>query len=993
MSSGFQPSDPRSVELSSNNHVLQVESPSKHTRKTQAAAGKTETHDASPRLRFNSLTLDELSEELDRRTKETQRLQEEVEHATKLTLERFGCTYGIKSPHGQSCHNHRFIVCDSPGDCTILSTHQQAVAQSLVCDLDSLNQGVAQKDITSPGKEVLESAIDDCLHQLSDLQLNKSHDQPEQETFSVDKAIVNLQNKLHGVQMEKDVLSDLRLKDSQKHVIQMEKMLCMLEELQNIKRAGDQKLQETEDEALALNWKVETLERNMKEMYSSLLSHEKQCGHNSITSPNVAASSRQLFPSAELTENFIDETEKLQGRPFLSLEHLRSEESSGVNKQKERMEDLIASLGQEMALLTDKLSSSKNNSVSLSVKLELLKKLAERQTSLHQCQVIELESTLSTHKDKVCCLEQQLIQAQSQLVDAQRHRERSLQLSEELQSQLGQLKRCGKQQQCELQEEVKALRGRLEVAMEHLRRGGEEKTCLQALLEQRVQEGRKSQELLEEKNRELQLMQQEAHHHLAKLEEAQRRCQTLHAEGETLRLKLDEGEKMIDILRLQVESSTVMIVQHRRTIDNLHQENSLLSNQLNQHKLESQQLKTELDQHKSDLAAAEHERRQLQASVAEQSHRVREETLEKQQLTTLLELQRVQLLTLTKEHKELQQLHSCKNEEHKGVVLKLQSQLRIAHDELDHARSTLSTLEGADGHGLLVAMDMQKKITARREEIDSLQGKIQHLEETIEKLQQEKRYQSLEHLRQLQQLTSVREEKRKLGSELEAIRSKDKQLRDRISQLEVILHKMSEKFTDCQDFIQLQEQDFFRLKLQHALDLKELQGQNLHTPLNVPPLDLDFPSLAVLTTPPSSQHASNTQITSKRQQESPARELRSLVRELRGVISENCRPHTDTSAAAGSRRRSAPERVHRTTFNAGKAEEVKAGSRFRRKTCGSEPLLLKTAELNGKTINKSFGESCVISTAARYTSSPQLLSLGRRSPVHLLLTSDPNSQQ
>lgn len=75
------------------------------------------------------------------------------------------------------------------------------------------------------------------------------------------------------------------------------------------------------------------------------------------------------------------------------------------------------------------------------------------------------------------------------------------------------------------------------------------------------------------------------------MEEAQRRCQTLHAEGETLRLKLDEGEKMIDILRLQVESSTVMIVQHRRTIDNLHQENSLLSNQLNQHKLESQQLK------------------------------------------------------------------------------------------------------------------------------------------------------------------------------------------------------------------------------------------------------------------------------------------------------------------------------------------------------------------------------------------------------------------
>lgn len=38
-----------------------------------------------------------------------------------------------------------------------------------------------------------------------------------------------------------------------------------------------------------------------------------------------------------------------------------------------RMEELIASLGQEMALLTDKLSSTKHSGVSLSMKLEMLK--------------------------------------------------------------------------------------------------------------------------------------------------------------------------------------------------------------------------------------------------------------------------------------------------------------------------------------------------------------------------------------------------------------------------------------------------------------------------------------------------------------------------------------------------------------------------------------------------------------------------------------------
>ncbi|XP_040899244.1 coiled-coil domain-containing protein 158-like isoform X2 [Toxotes jaculatrix] len=990
MSSGMQPSEPQSSGLSSNNgaHVLHFESPPKHMNQTQVATARTtETQDMSLRLRFNSLTLDELSEELDRRTKETQRLQEEVENATKVAMERFACTYGINSSPGQSCNNQRFNVYDPPQDFTVLPPPLQAVSQSLVGGLDSLNKDVAQRQIGSPGKEVLENAIDNCLQTLSDFHLSKTLDHPEQDTFSFDKAIVNLQTKLHKVQMEKDALSDLRLKDSRKHVDQMEKMLCMLEELQNIKRAADQKLQETEDETLALNRKVETLEQIMKETYSSLLSHEKQCGNSSITSPIIASSSIQLSPAAKLNEDFNNETDKL-----LSKVNLGSEECSGVNEQTQRMEDLIANLCQEMAVLTDNLRSSNYSSVSLTDKLELLKKLAERRTSsLDHCQISKLESTLSSHKDKVCCLEQQLLLVQSQLVDAQREKERSSQQAEDLYSQLGQLKRCGAQQQCELQVEIKVLRGQLEEAREQLRRGGEEKNCLQALLDQRAQEGNKFQGLLQEKDKELQLRQQEAQQHLSRLEEAQSWCKTMHIEGETLRLKLDEREKLIDILRLQMESSVQMTVQHSRTIDNLHQENNLLSNQLNQHKLETQQLRAELDQHKSKLAAAEHERLQLQASVAEQSQRVQEETLEKQQLTTQLEIQRMQLLTLTKEHKEMQRLHSCKNEEQEGAVLRLQSQLRNAHDELDQVRSTLRILEGADGHGLQVAMDMQKEITARREQVDSLQGKIQHLEETVEKLHQEKRYQSLESQRHLQELAFVREEKKQLANELEALRSKDQQLRDRIGQLEAILHKMSESFADCQDFIQLREQEFYRLKLQHALDLKELQGQNLCTALNVPPPDLDSMIPSALTAPPSSQHASNTQIKSKTRQESRAQELRSLVKELQGVISENHRPHTAISTAGSSfhRRRSAPERVHRTTFSTNRDAEEKAGFRVRRKTCSSEPHFLTRAELNGKITD----ESRVISdpaTAVRCTSSPQLLSLGRRSPVHSLLTSDPN---
>lgn len=65
-----------------------------------------------------------------------------------------------------------------------------------------------------------------------------------------------------------------------------------------------------------------------------------------------------------------------------------------------------------------------------------------------------------------------------------------------------------------------------------------------------------------------------------------------------------------------------------------------------------------------------------------------------------LDVTRVFTGTISEEFKELQRLYSCKNDEHEGVVLKLQSQLISACDELDKISRTLRTLQGVDGHGL-----------------------------------------------------------------------------------------------------------------------------------------------------------------------------------------------------------------------------------------------------------------------------------------------------
>ncbi|XP_015230897.1 PREDICTED: coiled-coil domain-containing protein 158 isoform X2 [Cyprinodon variegatus] len=710
----------------------------------------------------------------------------------------------------------------------------------------------------------------------------------------------------------------------------MEKKLHSLEKIEDVKRSAYQKVQQARDDASALHREVE-LPENTK---GNVEQFEHYWSWNKTMKHQEAPESANHVP---VCKNVNEDTDK-QGRS--GTEQQRNKEY-GLDKQ-ERMEDVITSLGQEMAMLTDKLTSSKHSGVNLCAKLDLLRNLAESQTLLDQYRISELESTISSYINKVEYLEKRILEIQNQLFSTQKDRDQSLQRTKELESQLQQLQCLCEKQKLELSEGTEVLRRQLGLARMQLCKAAEDKSCLQALTEQRSKE-----------------------------------CQDLQTEQEALRLKLTDRDNVMDILRLQIENSS-------KTITNLQQENTFL---INQHKQELQQLKAELDRHTSDLACVEREKQQLQASLSEQNRRIEEETLEKRKVLTQLELQSFQLFSLTEEHKELQRLHSCRADEHEGVVLKLQSQLSSAQDELEKVRRSLRTLRATDEHGLQAALDMQKEITAKRGEVDSLQSRIQHLEEQVEKLQQEKRRQNLETHRQLQELTFVREEKRQISSELKALRLKDHQLMERITELEAILHKMWKSLANCQDILQLKEQEYFRLKLQHTLNLKELPCQNLCAAPSVSPPDLNSRAPSTPAAPPSSQHPCTSQM-----KDGSACELRSIIQEMQAAISDNHRPHTSKNAVSSSfhRRRSAPERQHTATF-AENEEGLKACSRPRRKTFGSEPCFLKTAELIEPTVNNRDGPftSSPVSPA-KHSQFPQILPLGRRSPVYTLLTSNPN---
>ncbi|KAL0979632.1 hypothetical protein UPYG_G00187530 [Umbra pygmaea] len=854
-----------------------------------------------------------------------------------MTMNKFGCTFPRISP--------------------------EQITNDSTKDLDVVRSG-----ITFPGKDVLENAIEDSCQQLSELhkQLRETHELHEEQKLNFLQSIIKLQTKLQEGHVEKDALSDLRLKENRKQADVMGEMQAMMRKLQASKQAAEQRLLEAEDEAESHARRAEAHERTLQEVYSTLLAYDKPSGNSSYTNPVT----------------LCDTVEKV----LQDLEH----DNNNLRERLVQVEDQMKTQEQKW-----------QENAEILLKEQKDRKPDQSQVSVYQRQINDMESALSIlrtdlldvqrkHEVKVGDLEKQLAEAQYEVEEAQRGRDQSLQQAEEMVAHLGQLtselgqvseelalvKDQARQQATghrmktdrELEEQclevqhleflVKSLKGDHQAQME-VQEQQAELAVLRGELELKTDQLKELQALLDKRNRELQVVQRE----WARVEEAQTCGQALRAETELLKMKLEDKERVVDLLQLQIKNTTKVTEQHG------HNEKSHLINQLNEHKLEIQQLKTGVEQRELRLSVLELERQVQRAHPCKQSLCVRELTLEKQQLSAELEEHRRQLVRLKEEQGEFMKLQVNKSEEQQGVVVRLKAQLKTTRAELDQAKKTLRALEGADGHGLKVAQGMQKQITARREQIDTLQGRIQVLEDTMDKLTQEKRYQSLEIKHLVQELASVSEEKRRLAVEVETVRSLEKPLREKIAKLEAALHKMSESFVNCQDFIQLQEQEFVRQKLQHALDIKELQGQNLRAAGSFQRASMSSPTAL------RTQHDTKGLRESQGQQllDRPALELQSLVKD----------PGTNTCSS-----------ITRSIDGANNVSSIPENAN--RTYSSSVPQTFRTTDLDKQNLNFTLStNSHDISVAASLpfytTSTPGAMPLGRRSPVHSLLTSDPRT--
>uniref|UniRef100_A0ABI7YJJ1 Coiled-coil domain containing 158 n=1 Tax=Felis catus TaxID=9685 RepID=A0ABI7YJJ1_FELCA len=915
-----------------------------------------------------------------------------------------------------------------------------------------------RKVIPYPGKEHIERVLEEYSHQVKDLQrrLNESNELHEKQKFYLRQSVIDLQTKLQEMQMERDAMADIRRRESQSQEDLRNQLQNTVHELEAAKCLKEDMLRDSNTQIEQLRKMMLSHEGVLQDIRSVLVDFEEASGKKIYEHDSMSTLHFRNMGSAisKILRELDTEISYLKGRIFPVEEQLEALKSESQNKielllqqHQDRIEQLISEHEIEITGLTEKASSARSQANSIQSQLEIIQEQARNQNSMYMRQLSDLESTVSQlrselreakrlYEDKIEELEKQLVLANSELTEARTERDQFSQESGNLDDQLqklladlhkrekelslekeqnkrlwdrdtgnsitidhlrrelddrnmelqrleallkamksecqGQMERqmAAIQGKNESLEKVSSLTAQLESTKEMLRKVVEELTAKKMTLESSERTVSDLTASLQEKERAIEATNSEITKLRSRVDLKLQELQHLKTEGdhlrnvqtecEALRLQMAEKDKVIEILRQQIENMTQLVGQHGRTAGAMQVEKAQLEKEINDRRLELQEFKIlkdkkdakirELEARVSDL---ELEKVKLVNAGSERLRAVKDIRQERDQLLNEVKTSRNELHSLSEDYEVLKRNFRNKTEEMEATTNKLKMQLKSAQSELEQTRNTLKSMEGSDGHAMKVAMGMQKQITAKRGQIDALQSKIQFLEEAM-----------------------------------------------------TTANKASLQFAECQDIIQRQEQESVRLKLQHTLDVKELQGPGYTSNTSVKPRLLQ-PSSATRShsNVPSSQSTasflSHHSLKPNTLKEDPTRDLKQLLQELRSVINEEPavplgKPEEEgRTPSLGASYVAVDDRVRDCITESSLRSEIcqRSNNSLRDSTEGSkssetlsrEPVTLHTGDLEDPSSCFTFPSTA--SPSVKNSASRSFHSSPKKSPVHSLLTS------
>ncbi|KAM5287634.1 coiled-coil domain-containing protein 158 isoform 4-T5 [Hipposideros larvatus] len=723
-----------------------------------------------------------------------------------------------------------------------------------------------------------------------------------------------------------------------------------------------------------------------------------------------ASSARSQASSIQSQLEIIQEQARNQNSMYMrqlsELESTVSQLRSELREAKRMYEDKIEELEKQLVLANSELSEARTERDQFSQESgnlddQLQKLLAdlhkrEKELSLEKEQNKRLWDRDTGNSITIDHLRREL---DDRNMEVQRLEALLKAMKSECQGQMERQQMAAIQGKNESLEKVSSLTAQLESTKEMLRKVVEELTAKKMTLESSERTVSDLTASLQEKERAIEATNAEITKLRSRVDLKLQELQHLKNEGdhlrnmqtecEALKLQMAEKDKVIEILRQQIENMTQLVGQHGRTAGAMQVEKAQLEKEINDRRLEIQEFKIlkdkkdakirELEARVSDL---ELEKVKLVNAGSERLRAVKDIKQERDQLLSEVKASRSELNSLTEDYEVLKRNFRNKSEEMETTTNKLKMQLKSAQSELEQTRNTLKSMEGSDGHAMKVAMGMQKQITAKRGQIDALQSKIQFLEEAMTTANKEKHFLKEEKNKLSQELSTVATEKNKMAGELEVLRSQERRLKEKVANMEVAL----DKFAECQDIIQRQEQESVRLKLQHTLDVKELQGPGYTSNANVKPRLLQSASAAHShSNVPSSQSTasflSHHSVKHNTVKEDPTRDLKQLLQELRSVINEEPPVPLGKTEEDG---RTPSLGVSYVAISNNSLRDSTEGSKSS-ETLSREPVTLHTGDLEDP--SSCFTFPCTVSPSVKNSASRSFHSSPKKSPVHSLLTS------
>uniref|UniRef100_A0A5F7ZUW8 Coiled-coil domain containing 158 n=2 Tax=Cercopithecinae TaxID=9528 RepID=A0A5F7ZUW8_MACMU len=886
-------------------------------------------------------------------------------------------------------------------------------------------------------KFYLRQSVIDLQTKLQEMQMERDAmaDIRRRESQSQEDLRNQLQNTVHELEAAKCLKEDM-LKDSNTQIEQLRKMMLshegVLQEIRSIlvdfEEASGKKIYEHDSMSTlhfrslgsAISKILRELDTEISFLKGRIFPVEDQLEALKSESQNKMELLLQQHQDREQARN----QNSMYMRQLSDLESTVSQLRSELREAKRMYEDKIEELEKQLVLANSELTEARTERDQFSQESgnlddQLQKLLAdlhkrEKELSLEKEQNKRLWDRDTGNSITIDHLRREL---DDRNMEVQRLEALLKALKSECQGQM-ERQMAAIQGKNESLEKVSSLTAQLESTKEMLRKVVEELTAKKMTLESSERTISDLTTSLQEKERAIEATNAEITKLRSRVDLKLQELQHLKNEGdhlrnvqtecEALKLQMTEKDKVIEILRQQIENMTQLVGQHGRTAGAMQVEKAQLEKEINDRRMELKELKIlkdkkdakirELEARVSDL---ELEKVKLVNAGSERLRAVKDIKQERDQLLNEVKTSRNELNSLSEEYEVLKRNFRNKSEEMEMTTNKLKMQLKSAQSELEQTRNTLKSMEGSDGHAMKVAMGMQKQITAKRGQIDALQSKIQFLEEAMTNANKEKHFLKEEKSKLSQELSTVATEKNKMAGELEVLRSQERRLKEKVTNMEVALDKASLQFAECQDIIQRQEQESVRLKLQHTLDIKELQGPGYTSNSSLKPRLLQPASVTRShSNVPSSQstasflsHHSTKANTLK---EDPTRDLKQLLQELRSVINEE--PAVSLSKTEEDGRTSLgalEDRVRDCITESSLRSDMchRSNNSLRDSTEGSkssetlsrEPVTLHAGDMEDPSGCFTFASAA--SPSVKNSASRSFNSSPKKSPVHSLLTS------